>query len=78
MQRKTTHTTAAVRRRVRRVAVTVAATGMLVGGGFLAAGSASAATFCGETPAGGYACIIGQEDGSFKYVNSDGEIIYNW
>ncbi len=75
MQEKTT---APGRRWGRRLAFAVAATAMFVGGGLMTAGSASADTFCGETPAGGYACIIGQEDGSFKYVNSDGEIIYNW
>ncbi|MFC7307075.1 hypothetical protein ACFQVC_22955 [Streptomyces monticola] len=78
MQRKTTTTTTRGRRRAQRLAVAVAATGVLVGGGVLSAGSAGAATFCGETPAGGYACIIGQEDGSFNYYNSDGEIVYNW
>ncbi|MGW6062469.1 hypothetical protein [Streptomyces sp. NPDC055189] len=79
MQRKTTTTITPRRRRVRRLAVTVAATGLLVGGGMaLSTGSASAATFCGDTPAGGYACIIGQPDGSYTYYNSSGEIIYNW
>ncbi|MFH9067796.1 hypothetical protein [Streptomyces alboflavus] len=78
MQRKTTTTITPGRRWARRLAVTVAATGALAVGGVLSGGSASAATFCGNTPAGGYACIIGQPDGSFTYYGSNGEIIYNW
>ncbi|WP_405664469.1 hypothetical protein [Streptomyces sp. RK9] len=77
--RQNATTTVTPRRRwARRLAVAVGATGALVVGGIFAGGSAGAATFCGNTPAGGYACIVGQPDGSFTYYGSNGEIIYNW
>ncbi|MCI3935264.1 hypothetical protein [Streptomyces sp. AN091965] len=66
------------RRRAGRFAVAVAAVGVLVGGGIAAAGSASASTFCGATGDGGYGCVIDQGDGTFKMVNSNGDIVYNW
>ncbi|WP_413755297.1 hypothetical protein [Streptomyces sp. MMBL 11-3] len=77
MQRSTT-TTGPGRRRARRLAVAVAAAGVLAGGGIAAAGPASADTFCGETGDGGYGCVIDQGDGTFKMVNSNGDIVYNW
>ncbi|WP_221361615.1 hypothetical protein [Streptomyces beigongshangae] len=69
-------TTASGRRRAGRLAV--AAVGVLVGGGVAAAGPAGADTFCGETGDGGFGCVIDQGDGTFKMVNSNGDIFYNW
>ncbi|GGV29810.1 hypothetical protein AB0I84_51065 [Streptomyces spectabilis] len=66
------------RRRVKRFAVAVAAVGALVGGGIAVAGPASADTFCGATGDGGFGCVIDQGDGTFKMVNSNGDIVYNW
>ncbi|MFE0135937.1 hypothetical protein ACFWY6_30850 [Streptomyces sp. NPDC059037] len=78
MQRNSNTTTTPGRKRVKRLAVAVAAVGVLAGGGIAMAGPASADTFCGPTDDGGFGCIIGQEDGSFKMVNSHGTIVYNW
>ncbi|MCK9927689.1 hypothetical protein MXD62_10990 [Frankia sp. Mgl5] len=76
MQRRNASTPA--RRWIRRVAATTAAAGIVAGTSLIAAGPASAATYCGATPDGGFGCIIDQGDGSFKMANSDGDIIYNW
>ncbi|WP_409061833.1 hypothetical protein [Streptomyces sp. SYP-A7185] len=76
--RRSNTTTTPRRKRARRLAVGLAAVGVLVGGGIAMAGPASAATFCGETGDGGYGCVIDQGDGSFKMVNSNGDIVYNW
>ncbi|MFF0744905.1 hypothetical protein ACFYVL_31325 [Streptomyces sp. NPDC004111] len=61
-----------------RIATAVAAVGVLVGGGIAVAGPASADTFCGATGDGGFGCVIDQGDGTFKMVNSNGDIVYNW
>ncbi|MCX5329078.1 MULTISPECIES: hypothetical protein [unclassified Streptomyces] len=71
-------TTSPGRKRAGRLAVAVAAVGVLVGGGIAAAGPASADTFCGATGDGGFGCVIDQGDGTFKMVNSNGDIVYNW
>ncbi len=66
------------RRWFRRIAVTTATVGIVAGTSLVAAGPASAATNCGATPDGGFACIIDMGDGSFKMANSAGEVIDNW
>ncbi|MES5823362.1 hypothetical protein [Streptomyces sp. RG80] len=76
MKRNITRTSG--RRRASRLACALAAAGLLVGGGIAAAGPASADTFCGETGDGGFGCVIDQGDGTFKMVNSNGDIVYNW
>ncbi|MFF1714984.1 hypothetical protein [Streptomyces sp. NPDC058268] len=78
MQRNNNTTTTPCRRRVKRLAMAAATVGVLVGGGVALAGPASASTFCGETGDGGYGCVIDQGDGTFKMVNSYGDIVHNW
>ncbi|MEU7581467.1 hypothetical protein AB0B50_28120 [Streptomyces sp. NPDC041068] len=72
------NTTTSGRRRVKRFAAALAAVGALVGGGLAMAAPASADTFCGATGDGGFGCVIDQGDGTFKMVNSNGDIVYNW
>jgi hypothetical protein len=61
-----------------RLAATVTSVGLVVGLSLITAGPAGASTFCGDTGDGGYGCIIDQGDGTFKMVNSNGDIVYNW
>ncbi|QEU96776.1 hypothetical protein CP970_42775 [Streptomyces kanamyceticus] len=72
------NTTTPRRGRVRRLAVALATAGVLAGGAFAVTSPASASTFCGDTGDGGYGCVIDQGDGTFKMVNSHGDIVYNW